>query len=1040
MKNNKFIILMSLTVIMVLTVLGFEMKQSSITNFYYYKDKPLNVDLRTDKIFIKTKQQLTKEELRSNLSVYPEVSGLTRFDNNQNMQFVDLNKSMSSSELIDFISTLNKNSNIEYSSPVFSPREGEGNTKVLQGVTDEILVQFKQNTSKDIIKSYLLKNDFSIVQSLDLGGGTAYVLNVPQSKGMFTIDAANMVYKDGLVNWAEPNFYYSGLLTYAPNDVFYPRQWSIRNLGNNVPEGIAGTAGCDMRVDSAWNITLGIPQCVVGMVDSGIDTTHEDIRANLLNAKGWDFINGHALQTDDMNHGTCTGGIVAAVGNNSIGISGIAPSVKLIGIKIFNAAGSTTTAALTNGLVYSWQQGEWISSNSWGGGSPVSAADQAILDGVTLGRNGKGTVFCVATGNSNGALQWPSTNANVISVGGNSPCNQRKSTGSCDGETWWGANYGTGMYIVAPCVKVYATDRMGGVGYTNTNYDSAFNGTSSATPNAAGVCALALSLDSTMRWDTLRVRLSRTADKIGSYTYTSAGPSAVLGNTWNNEMGYGKINAYRLLQSTQQMMGPVISHTPLGNTEQTTGTRAVNAVINPAAAPIVSSLTKIFYLKLPAVVYDSVQMTNSSGSNWTANITLSGAGTYRYYVRTGDNIGRISYAPFGAPTTYYSFTSSPDTVKPVISTTPIPNTPKATWPVSVTATVTDNIGVDSAWVVWRINSGVNKRFKLINTSGSIYSALFNSVNGDVVAGNVITYRVFAQDNSSNHNRDSSASMNFTIINLTTSCIGNGTVQMGSASGPFNTYWYGNRTNILWTSAEIIANGGAIGNITRVGFDIATVGGQAMTGLTYRFQNTTATSLTGFVSTGWTTAYSNTYTVSGTGIQYIDLTTPFYWNGTNLMMEICFQNTSYSTATVVNGTTITGMEYTEYHDLSTACSYTGFTAPTAQTARANVCFVIAPITGVNPIGNTIPTVYSLAQNYPNPFNPVTKINFALPKQGFVTLKIYDVLGREVRTLVNEVKSAGQFSVDFNASDYSSGVYFYRLESNGFSDIKRMVLIK
>jgi len=94
----------------------------------------------------------------------------------------------------------------------------------------------------------------------------------------------------------------------------------------------------------------------------------------------------------------------------------------------------------------------------------------------------------------------------------------------------------------------------------------------------------------------------------------------------------------------------------------------------------------------------------------------------------------------------------------------------------------------------------------------------------------------------------------------------------------------------------------------------------------------------------------------------------------------------------------------------------------------------------PDRNTIPDQYSLSQNYPNPFNPVTKINFAIPKQGFVTLKIYDVLGREVRTLVNEVKSAGQFLVDFNASEFSSGVYFYRLESEGFSDIKRMMLIK
>ncbi|MEI7483265.1 MAG: T9SS type A sorting domain-containing protein, partial [Ignavibacteriota bacterium] len=147
-----------------------------------------------------------------------------------------------------------------------------------------------------------------------------------------------------------------------------------------------------------------------------------------------------------------------------------------------------------------------------------------------------------------------------------------------------------------------------------------------------------------------------------------------------------------------------------------------------------------------------------------------------------------------------------------------------------------------------------------------------------------------------------------------------------------------------------------------------------------------------------------------------------------------------TATVVNGTTISGMEMTEYHDLSTACSYTGFVTPVAQTARVNTCFVIVPGTGVNPINGNIPTVYSLSQNYPNPFNPTTKINFALPKAGFVSLKIYDVLGREVRTLVNEVKSAGQFSVDFNASEFSSGVYFYRLESNGFTDIKRMMLIK
>lgn len=95
---------------------------------------------------------------------------------------------------------------------------------------------------------------------------------------------------------------------------------------------------------------------------------------------------------------------------------------------------------------------------------------------------------------------------------------------------------------------------------------------------------------------------------------------------------------------------------------------------------------------------------------------------------------------------------------------------------------------------------------------------------------------------------------------------------------------------------------------------------------------------------------------------------------------------------------------------------------------------------NIINIETPMSFSLSQNYPNPFNPVTKISYALPKSGFTTLRVYDILGKEVAMLVNEVKNAGNYSVDFNASGFTSGVYFYRLESNGFSDIKKMMLIK
>ena len=100
-----------------------------------------------------------------------------------------------------------------------------------------------------------------------------------------------------------------------------------------------------------------------------------------------------------------------------------------------------------------------------------------------------------------------------------------------------------------------------------------------------------------------------------------------------------------------------------------------------------------------------------------------------------------------------------------------------------------------------------------------------------------------------------------------------------------------------------------------------------------------------------------------------------------------------------------------------------------------------VTGVNPVYTaTTPNNYNLSQNYPNPFNPTTRINFALPKSGLVTLKVYNILGKEVATLVNEVKNIGTYSVDFNASNLSSGIYFYKLEVNGFSEVKKMSLIK
>jgi hypothetical protein len=89
---------------------------------------------------------------------------------------------------------------------------------------------------------------------------------------------------------------------------------------------------------------------------------------------------------------------------------------------------------------------------------------------------------------------------------------------------------------------------------------------------------------------------------------------------------------------------------------------------------------------------------------------------------------------------------------------------------------------------------------------------------------------------------------------------------------------------------------------------------------------------------------------------------------------------------------------------------------------------------------IPSEYMLDQNYPNPFNPSTKISFAIPQSSFVTLKIYDVLGKEVARLVNETKAAGYYDLNFDADNFGSGMYFYKIEAGSFTQTKRMLLIK
>ena len=99
-----------------------------------------------------------------------------------------------------------------------------------------------------------------------------------------------------------------------------------------------------------------------------------------------------------------------------------------------------------------------------------------------------------------------------------------------------------------------------------------------------------------------------------------------------------------------------------------------------------------------------------------------------------------------------------------------------------------------------------------------------------------------------------------------------------------------------------------------------------------------------------------------------------------------------------------------------------------------------ITGLKNEPGLIPIVWKLEQNFPNPFNPSTTINYQISKPGLVTLKIYDILGREIATLINENKIAGFYEFNYNASKLASGIYIYQLKSDNFVSSKKMILLK
>jgi len=116
------------------------------------------------------------------------------------------------------------------------------------------------------------------------------------------------------------------------------------------------------------------------------------------------------------------------------------------------------------------------------------------------------------------------------------------------------------------------------------------------------------------------------------------------------------------------------------------------------------------------------------------------------------------------------------------------------------------------------------------------------------------------------------------------------------------------------------------------------------------------------------------------------------------------------------------------------------ATTGTVNSSRTITVTAVVAGVGDPAGTLPAAYGLGQNYPNPFNPATTISYQLPERTFVRLSVYDVMGRQVASLVDGEKPAGEYSVQWDALGMPTGVYFYRIQAGGFTQTKQLLLVR
>jgi len=470
------------------------------------------------------------------------------------------------------VKSLKSSKDVSRVAPVFKLSE---NRKAV--ATDRVLVGFKDKSKhKELLKKLAL----TVLEEK----GNEYVLQLEEDADPF--EACKKLAANKEVEYAEPDLVTIGRHNARPPmpEIIAPALPSPQ--ANNDPLLSKQYAMTITKALDAWNLQVGDPAIKIAVLDEGVDTAHEDLASAIVGA--YDGVQDDTFQEPNSwdGHGTACAGLAAAIPQNNRGVRGTGGGCSILAVRIAlsSAPGedwTTSNSIIARSIDWAWRNGADVLSNSWGGGAPSSAINNAFERARTQGRAGKGCVIVVAAGNDSGPVGYPATLPTVLAVSATNEFDEFKTKTSSDGENWWGSNFGPEVDISAPGVHNHTTDISGSAGYAAGHYTPNFNGTSSATPIVAGAVGLILSANKALTEDAVRKVITQAADKVGPFPYV---------NGRNDRFGNGRLNVLKAIQAVKNQVEN-------GTSFQGTILQWGNGSIKPGAFFLQTTNSEVFLLK-----------------------------------------------------------------------------------------------------------------------------------------------------------------------------------------------------------------------------------------------------------------------------------------------------------------------------------------------------------------------------------------------------------------------------------------------------------